>query len=146
MITRTVAWGDALLVVAVKAPGGLNRTVDHIRSVVGPQIGTRNSFAKLYRVDDPNTLAPIDRWRAWLLLTAVGESPEAWGIEGEYIPSLYMVKHDELRELLSSPLSDSNRRPPLYRTVTLDDLARARNHRTRPANRRDPHGPSGRAA
>ena len=118
MVTRTVTWGDALLVVAVKAPGGLNQTVERIRKAVGANAGTRNSFAKLYRVDNPAELTPVDLWRAWLLLTAVGESPDDWGIAGDFIPTIFLNKPDELRTLLS-PLSDSDRRPPLYKSGAL---------------------------
>ena len=45
-----------------------------------------------------------------------------------------------------SPLSDSDRRPPLYKTDALDDLSRARTRHDRPRNRHDTRGPRGRAA
>ena len=102
------------MVAAVKSPGGLNQAVARIRSTVGPHVGVRNSFSKLYRAEGPDELLPVDQWRAWLLLTAVGEDPAEWGITSEDMPELYMSKPGELRELLLSPLPDSNRRVSLY--------------------------------
>ena len=59
------------------------------------------------------------------------------------------VSFEELKygddEWPESPLSDSNRRPPLYKTVGSDGT-RPRIRRDRPTNRRDQHGPNNRAA
>jgi hypothetical protein len=69
-VSRVVTWGEGLVVEMFKVPGGLKAAVDHITAVMGKTVGTRNTFAKLLRVDDPNSLADVDKWRAWLLLTA----------------------------------------------------------------------------
>lgn len=89
MITREVGWGDAIVVELFKTVGGLKVTIEAIQSELGPTIGNRNTFAKLLRMDDPADLNDKDRWRAWLLLTALRQTPEDWGISNDIVPGLY---------------------------------------------------------
>lgn len=82
MFTKTVSWGEALIVQMHYTDGGLNKAISAIHSVVGARlVGTRNTFARLYRVTDPAAMKPIERFRAWLLLTALGVDPASWGID-----------------------------------------------------------------
>jgi len=143
MVTRTVTWGDALLVVAVKSPGGLNQTVQRIRKAVGPNIGTRNSFAKLYRVDNPAELAPVDLWRAWLLLTAVEERPEDWGISPEIVPPA--IDGERLRERLIAAARRTQAWPSDY-IASISDIRTAHTVRTRPSTPNGSTRPRGRVA
>ena len=89
--TYEVNWGDALVVQAFRAPGGLKGAVDAIRAELGSTIGTRNTFAKLLRVEDPNELNDRDRFRAWLLVTALGGEAESFGINDEAVPHHFDV-------------------------------------------------------
>lgn len=119
---REVTWGEGIVVAAFHSAGGLKVAVDHIHTVVGPYIGTRNTFAKLLRVEDPSVLAERDLFRAWLLLTALGEDAESWGISDGVVPN----GHDpaRLREELRA-CRDSNPKPsvlefPGNHRLTLD--------------------------
>lgn len=99
MVTPAVTWGDALLAKIFRHPGGLNHCVGVIREELGPIIGVRNTFAKLLRVEDPAALKDADIFRAWLLLTVLGEDPAAWGINAEEaVPAGY--DRDRLTEVL----------------------------------------------
>lgn len=99
--TRQVTWGDALVVEAFKFPGGLRAAVDVIRGEVGGYIGTRNTFAKLLRVDSPDGLSETDRYRAWLLLTTFGQEPRDWDIPDSVVPR--SVDLPRLRSELRNP-------------------------------------------
>lgn len=105
-ILRTVTWGEALVVAAYRSPDGLKGAVERILSEVGP-VSTRNTFAKLYLVENPKVLSPAELWRAWLLLTALGESPPEWGIPDHILPP--SIDAERLRKML--PRLDSNQRP-----------------------------------
>ena len=137
--TRSFSWGDGLVVAAFKAPGGLKQAVDRIHEHVGPYIGVRNTFSKLLTVDDPGTLNPKDQLRAWLLITALGDRPEAWGIPDKVVPKVFDI--EELRTVL--PRLDSNQQPAGY---PVRRKAGGRPGNGRPElGRRPPAGP-GRAA
>ena len=86
MITKQVSWGDAIVVELFRTPGGLKAVVDAIIEEVGPTVGTRNTFAKLLRVEDPEAMSDKDKWRAWLLLVALHQDPNEWGIGDAPIP------------------------------------------------------------
>ncbi len=94
------SWGDALVVATFKAPGGLNVAVSRIRAEAGPQIGVRNTFAKLLHVTDVSSLRGRDQLRAWLLLVALGQEPRDWGLTDDVVPPAYDV--DRLRASLRS--------------------------------------------
>jgi len=102
-------WGQAL-VLALYETKGVTPVVDSIQAVLGKQVGTRNSFAKLQNVEDVSDLRGKDEYRAWLLLIAIGEEPADWGVSD---PDMQGPIVETMREMLS-PVSDSNRRPPLY--------------------------------
>jgi hypothetical protein len=112
MITREVTWGDALVVELFKTPGGLKAVVDAIVEEVGRTIGTRNTFAKLLRVDDPYKLGDRDLYRAWLLLAALGQDPSEWGINENVVPRSIDLDttRARLREMML-PRLDSNQQP-----------------------------------
>lgn len=103
--SREVTWGDGLVVAAFHADGGLKAAVDRIHAAVGPHIGNRNTFAKFLRVEDPGTLRERDRFRAWLLITALGEDAPAWGVSDDVVPSAF-----DLEELRCA-IRDSNPEP-----------------------------------
>ena len=98
--TKVVGWGEALyLEVHLRSPG-LKQLTDAIRLAVGDHIGTRNTFAKLFEMSEPPTeLDPKDRFRAWLVLTALGQDPEAWGIGEDTVPP--STDTNRLRDLIS---------------------------------------------
>jgi hypothetical protein len=105
--TREVSWGDALALEMFKTPGGLKNVVDAIDSVLGPHYGTRNTFAKLLKIDDPEQLGLKDQWRAWLLLTALGHDPGEWSLPPDMTPP-YMDRYD-----LATDLQEAVRRQGL---------------------------------
>lgn len=84
---KKVGWGEALyLEVHFRSPG-LRQLTDAIRTAVGTHIGTRNTFAKLFEMDEPPTETdPKDRFRAWLVITALGSDPAEWGIGDDAVP------------------------------------------------------------
>lgn len=84
---RVVGWGEALLL-EVHHSGGLNPLVTDIRRALGKQIGVRNTFAKLYDSPEP-PVEEVDRFRAWLILTAIGQDPSAWGLSNDDVPPGY---------------------------------------------------------
>lgn len=74
---RPTTWGKALRS-EVTDRGGLKGYVERIEEALGPTVGSRNTFAKLFHL----TAAPedrADRFRAWLLITAIGLDPDEWG-------------------------------------------------------------------
>lgn len=81
---RVIGFGDALHLEALSAEGGLNAAVDRIHAVVGVSIGTRNTFAKLFKLVEP-PVGMRERERAWLLLVALGQDPEEWDM-GDFEP------------------------------------------------------------
>lgn len=96
--TRQVTWGEALVVEVFKADGGLKVVTDKIIREVGAAAPSRNTFRKLLKVNDPATLDDRDQWRAWLLLTALGNYPEDWGISDTAVPR--SLDKDALRRSL----------------------------------------------
>jgi hypothetical protein len=77
---RTTTWGEALRR-SIEDRRGLLRLVDQIRAELGEVIGARNTFAKLLKIETPGELEGADLLRAWVLLVAMGETPEAWGVD-----------------------------------------------------------------
>lgn len=97
--TRKVGWGEALyLEVGLRSPG-LKPVTDAIRLAAGTQVGSRNTFAKLFSLAEPPTSGE-DGYRAWLLLTALGQDPAAWGISDDVVPPA--VDCARLRDLVTS--------------------------------------------
>lgn len=107
-MTQTVqlTWGDALVLKVHKTRVGLKPFVDAIQAAVGKNIGTRPTFAKLYEAQSVETMNELERYRAWLLLTAMGEDPDGWGVRAEVVPPaadidrLCSVLADNVRELV----------------------------------------------
>lgn len=95
--TKRVGWGEALHLEIHYGSPGLKPVVDAIHSAVGPDVGSRNTFAKLEDMNEPPA-ERIWRWRAWLLLTALGQEPATWRIGDEVVPAGYDV--DRLRDLV----------------------------------------------
>lgn len=124
--TRQVSWGDALVVELFKTPGGLKAAVDRITEEVGVTAGTRNTFGKLLRVDDPATLAERDQWRAWLLLAALGQAPGEWGISDRVVPR--SVDLHALRQRLES-VRREGLEPPTRCFVGIGRVGRIRRKR-----------------
>jgi hypothetical protein len=85
-------WGDALVVKVHRTRVGLLPYVNAIQEVVGKHIGSRPTFAKLYDAAEVGELDATEKYRAWLLLTAMGESPEAWGVNDDAVPRGTSIK------------------------------------------------------
>lgn len=92
------SWGDRLK----RATGRNHRAaVAAIAENVGPLIGTRNTFAKLYSYDEaPGADDPTDRIRGWLLLVTLGYEPSDWGIDADVLPPAWDA--ERVRDLLFS--------------------------------------------
>lgn len=97
---RTTGWGEALLLEVVVHSPGLNPIVRAITDAAG-NLGVRNTYARLYSFSEPPTIDddPKDYFRAWLVLTALGQDPGAWGIGDDAVPPGYNLKR--LRHLVS---------------------------------------------
>jgi hypothetical protein len=96
---RTVGWGEALVLEVHYRSPGLSPVVKAIHSAVGKSIGVRNTFAKLYDYEQPPA-DTTEQFRAWLVLTALGQDPSAWGISDEVVPKGYDL--ETLRTLVRS--------------------------------------------
>jgi hypothetical protein len=138
-MTRTVTWGDALVVASFHSPRGLRGAVEQIHRAVGAHIGTRNTFGKLYKAHGPHELDPKDRYRAWLLLAALGQDPKEWGIGDDDVPAGQAIDLDGLKRFLVRPPGLE----PGTRWIWVGD-----NNVTsiRPRNRSGARGPRSRAA
>lgn len=113
-VMREVTWGGGLVVETFGVAGGLRRIVDVIRQEVGPHIGVRNTFAKLYNVTDPDLLDERDQFRAWLLLSALGQDATEWGIDLTVVPRSVDASALRARLAAACPRQDSNLRPTRY--------------------------------
>ncbi len=87
---QVVTWGQSLQL-AVHKGGGMNSAVGRIQLALH-HIGSRATFSKLQAVQSPDDLDETDRYRAWLLLTAIGEDPASWGLGAVVLPEA--VDHD----------------------------------------------------
>lgn len=97
---KQVGFGKSLVLEVHFHSNGLKPLTDAIRRAVGDHIGTRNTFAKLYEMDEPpDEDNPKDRYRAWLLLTALGEDPREWGISDDAVPPT--TDQDALKDMLT---------------------------------------------
>jgi hypothetical protein len=83
---REVAWGEALMVRTSRTRGGLKAVQEVIADQVGDVLGSRNTFGKLYLVRDPEQLPARDKYRAWLVVCAIGEEPVDWGLSDSVVP------------------------------------------------------------
>jgi hypothetical protein len=93
---RPITWGEALRTEIEHRPG-LARIVRSVRAELGPVIGTRTTFAKLFEVERPEDLDESEQFRAWLVLTSVGFRPRDWGIDpAPAVPPGYNRKRLEL--------------------------------------------------
>lgn len=86
-MTFTCTWGERLSLEVSGAPGGLKAVVAEIDQRVGG-IATRNTYAKLFDLDGPPETAK-ELLRAALMLAALGQNVETWGIDLDQIPPIY---------------------------------------------------------
>ena len=126
MITRQVTWGEALWLELKKQTGGLAAVHKDVIAVAGAHMGVRNTFSKLCRYNSVSELDEADGLRAWLLLTALGENPEDWGISHDVLPEAFVSPRDlreRFEQIRVSRLGESNPRPIHYQVKK-----RARSH------------------
>jgi hypothetical protein len=102
-----LTWGDALVLKVHRTRHGMKPCVAAIQEAVGPWIGSRTTFAKLYDVDRPDDLDASEAFRAWLLLTALGEDPAEWGIQESAVPRGFVA--EQLRAVLRDLVGDAAR-------------------------------------
>jgi hypothetical protein len=98
-------WGEGLTLAVHRTDGGLVRASDRIRDVLGPIVGSRNTFGKLLNAPSPDALNATDQFRAWILVTTLGANPADWGLSDMMVPSGYDIAH--LRRVL--PLTGTMR-------------------------------------
>lgn len=99
----TATWGQSLLLCVREVPGGLHAVATAAGMELGPLIGSRNTFAKLYQAKSPADLSEADRLRAWVVLVAIGEDPQHWGLgDVEWPPG---VDQERLRSSLPEQLA-----------------------------------------
>lgn len=96
---RVANWGEALVLEVHFNSPGLNPVVEAIRAALGTGIGSRNTFAKLYDCEQPPE-GEQERFRAWLVLTALGQDPNDWLIGDDCVPPANDV--ERLRALVRS--------------------------------------------
>lgn len=97
-MTREVLWGEALFPKVRRYPGGMNAIAELARAECGRTVGGRTSFSDLYDAEGvPDDEAA--RFRAWIVLTVVHETPEEWGIDtADAVPPA--IDAARLRDLL----------------------------------------------
>ena len=92
-------WGEALRR-HIMRHGNLQAIVADLRDATrDPVLGQRNAFAELFKYERPPT-SPRDRYRATLLLLALGFDPKPWGLSTDDLPRAY-ADADTLAGLLS---------------------------------------------
>ena len=120
MLTRQVTWGEALWLEIKKARGGLASVHRDVQTIAGKHLGNRITFSKLCRYENAEELDEVDALRAWFLLAALGQEPNAWGISDDVLPPS-LVPAAELRRQMNavreSRLGESNPRPIHYQVT-----------------------------
>lgn len=81
------SWGEAL-----KRHVGrrLDPIVEALHPIYGPMIGSRNTFAKLFELEDEPRRMEY-RIRALVLLVAIGQDPAMWNVTDDDFPPLYKL-------------------------------------------------------
>lgn len=120
--TRQVSWGDALTIEVFHTPGRLKAITDAITVEMGPTIGSRNTFAKLLRVQSPETLNSRDKWRAWVLLAALGQEPSDWNLSDDNAPASVDTGALKARLRAWCAVRDSNPEPADIQNAQVRDL------------------------
>lgn len=92
---RKVTWGEYLELAINQGPG-LKPLVDVISHATGGWLGTRNTFAKLFDLEEPPLAATREYDRAYALLIAVGEQPDDWGVDEDLVSELLKRGRDLL--------------------------------------------------
>ena len=110
----TGSWTDRLLGLCWRYPGGIRAITIQIGDALGTQGESRNTYSKLFRRAADQPLTTREAWRLWLVLTVLGEPPEAWGITDDVVPPLYNLPR--LKQVLCAA-EDSNLQPAGWRTA-----------------------------
>lgn len=96
-----VPWGRALADLASHRPGGFKHLIDRIvRSGIGADLGTRNTYATLFDMTAPPKSGK-DLARAYVLVLAAGARPADWLLSPGGLPALYGTEK-RLRSLLAA--------------------------------------------
>lgn len=137
MRTLAPTWGQSLLLTVHDADVGLKNIALAMRVVAPRSAVSGTTLATLYKVANIHEMDDDDRYRAWIVLTALREDLDEWGIDASALdPNVDAEKlRRHLLEALYAP-RDLNPEPAGYGTVTP----------LRPRNRRDQRGPRSRAA
>ena len=91
-------WGDQ---VKRAAGGRLATHVTRIGDLVGPVYGSRNTFGRLYDMEQPPT-EQIWRERAWLLVIAADYDPAEFGLSDEDAPMMLRLTLEGFEQVIRS--------------------------------------------
>lgn len=105
-LAERLGWGRIVAGRLFGHTGGIKGIADRAQSVIGANMN-RTSLGEVLRLEAAPTEGVIG-FRAWVLLTALGENPEEWGVPGSVVPAA--SDPTKLAELLYAP-GDSNPEP-----------------------------------
>lgn len=94
MFNSKVTWGDELTL-ALRRAGGLQPVAKQLREALGFLAPSRATLAKLQKVERPDLLTEEETFRAWLVLVAIGEDTERWGVLPVAVPGVFDVERYE---------------------------------------------------
>lgn len=101
MSPRKLTWGEELSVRVRKYPGGMKAVAERLNEALGEAAdGRRSTLAKLQGAESVESLKRVDQWRAWQVLTVLGEDPAEWGLKEPPVPPLVVSM---LRVALGTP-------------------------------------------
>lgn len=93
---RQVTWGEHLELRVNRTTTGLKPIVDAITTAIGPYLGTRNTYAKLFDLEHPPAAATKEYDRAYVLLLMLSEEPGDWGIDEDLVSEAWKRSRDLL--------------------------------------------------
>ncbi len=98
-LAERLGWGKLLAGCMFGVSGGMKGISDRAQTAIGSNMN-RTSLGHVLELDEPPTEGVVG-FRAWVILTALGEDPEEWGVPSSVVPNAF--DPDRLRELLKPP-------------------------------------------
>ncbi len=115
-LAERLGWGRLLAGQMFGYPGGMKAIERRAMAAIGSNMN-RTSLREVLALTEAPT-SGIVAFRAWVILTALGQDPETWGVPNDVVPPAH--DHARLVELLYAP-GDSNPEP----SDVVSDMQRA---------------------
>ena len=96
-----------------------------VAQLLGPFLGGRDAYAKLFRAPEVSALSESDQFRAWLTLTFLGLDPSEYGINDEAVP-----RHFDVERLRADLYTTRDSNPEPADLGSEDELAARRTARS----------------